>query len=1288
MKLLAAAILCWISVPVFAQKGYIPDDVIDFEGEAGDYTVSNYYTKEVYARHLKVDDIVSVYNGLLGFRQGNKYGFMNFYGKVIRPAEFDAFDLEGNYPVEVRGEYLAVRKGDLTALIDSMGVYALPLGDYDYMWDSGKGTCAAEKGESFGLFRNGKSILPMVYQRNYDVFEFTHETMPVFKDGMAGLVNTSGKLVLPVEYSSISELEGSGWLITKDDLTGLTDYKGKIIVPCSFQTISRVHDGLVYGSKNGRYGVQKLNGTVVCPFEYDYLSDNPDQGVLFARQGDYWGILSMAHPEKTEFLYTNYSVPMWNKNHLAPLKKNGKVGLVNTKNEVVFDFILDDSYEEMNFQYGVALVSQNGLYGLMSESGKLLFPCEFDELNLYSSFPKIARKKGKYGVIDASGKTLVPFEYDDVNEFDYSKDLYMVTNGDKTGLYLAGEKLLIPVEYGYIGKNMGFFEVMRDNKVALYNEDGSVALPFEFNKILELSTSSALVSKDGILKRYDLVLGKEQNLEPDSIIRFETTTFLNFGKSFKHSARWTDQFAKSPETGVWYCVDKKTNALIGNPYFALGHFNEQGIAAVTYDYNTDIHAINSKGEEVKPHFYLTQGQVFETSILEDSQDSIIYQFQQHGLLQNVKPENYWNHIETNYVISTIPYDMYDDFGNATPAFYLSCYNKASYVTSETPFPSKPEYAYDFKSEFRKVGPPNKDGWRWAIPNDFKDDYIGTVNMDVRDVVLVNELGEVKSKPNYNPVPSEKLFGIISYQEISWDEQSLSYILDTIRAHFPGANSLSNEKFLSMYADSVYIESGDMLIYSEEGEYGKEYTYAYFDAKNLQLFDMPPPSEVKYRFTIKDIHQVKGGESLTQPDQTHRFFIDDKTAYSFGNKHYFIYPVLEGVDQSERSNRIAQLRTTTQNKKIAADLQKFDFYTQLIEKGMTSLEYPDDVDLTPLEDQFQWYSYTTSVGLAMENELLIQPKYINIAYDTDGGKFIMVDSLFHLFSFDPVKKKTTELKDVSYAAAFQNRLITRSEKTKLFDLYNLGATRPDAASPYEITEYIPKRIKNVKHFYFTENCQDFVPITMNGEDSVIIHEDGTVEYVYIHYCDTLSAGYYTPFSTSGYLGWYELSDGSLYNYNGEKETNVGFSDYVKSGRIPINESIFQNYIIEENAKGLLLKSEIDGRTLQLSDAEYRSIVSIAEGQNGFGGVFRKGKFIPYSTMIPFPEKHSIYIHLSGPFWLIGEENALELISLSSAENKITKRYPEKLLSYKDFLEKRDMMPEDSEVGPIELFMMME
>lgn len=1294
MKLLIATLLCWISFCTFSQK-YVSDDVIDISGDPGNFTIKNYYTDKVYASHVQVDDFVSsVHHGLLGFQKGKKYGLINIYGKVVVPAIYDEFNRgEGSYQIAIRGDYFALRKGDQTALVDSTGAFAVPLGIYDYLWDAEQGNCGAERDGLFGLFRKGKAVLPMNYLVGYEYLVFNHETMPVGNDTLSGLINASGKLVLPVEYNYIGEFQDTYWQIEKNGLQGLADFKGKIVTPCSIDFIAEEHDGLIFGQKNGKYGVQKLDGTIVCPFEYDFMTTTPYDGAVFARKDNLWGYLDLAHPEKTTYSYTNQFAPSWRSNGLAFMEKEGLWGMINTKNEVVVDFLytLPGSYVEFSFQ--LAFVMRNDLMGMISESGELVIPCEYEEIDRYSYFPKKVKKNGKYGYIEDDGTLLIPCDYDAVYDFHYEDGCEVERNG-KRGIHLSGGGLIVPTLFDKIELNWNRYTVTLNGKLGLYDRKGKELLPCVFNEIYDVTETEALVKRDGILQRYDLVTGKEKAFAPDLAKGFEKTVFVNFGKTYVNEYE-TIAYNEDEARGNWYCVNKETRALIGKPYVRLGEFNEEGNAvALTGNYENPI-AINSKGEELKPNFHLTEGWIFNACIFEDVQDSVIIQFQKRDLLKGIAPAEQWNYIQSNYHVTVTPQEYYDEYGDSYEAYTLACYEKDSYFDFTTPFPKNPKYAFRYYDFYSRTSLPNEQGWCWAVPIEsaVASDY--EVDLDFTEVVLVNAAGEVISRPNYHPVQSEP-FHFRSYpQEVLWEGlQDYPETVESLKSFFPEAASLSQEEFLNRYKDSVYINYRISNDYSDELGETMIFETGYYKRKTVQSFYTYPPATIQYRFGIKDIKQVKGGEALNQPEFTTELILDSKTANTFGTTRYFVYPVLDEENGTNPQNTVNEYLQTMDNEEIKADLRQFDYYTKLIESGLATLEdYGSEGALQQLvadryvNDLFV-YSYESAVGLALENELLLQPKYLTIALDSTRSNgiletnFIAVDSLFNVFQFNTKNRKLTKLKDHRFCISKLDGLITQSKSTKLYNVYNKGyRTDRSWRGMYQLSRTYP--VKDVKRFYFVLNCNMYPLINVYGEDSLSIDYNGVESYVYNSYCDTVVTGTYSRFRDAINYEWYEDVNGIMYRYDGLKDPVIRFSEYIRQNNIPINDGPLRSFLIRETPKGMELYHE-DGKTIQLSLAEYEKLITQKEGDNGFGGVFKKGKFIAYDTFLPFPEKHEVYIHYNGNFWLVGTKNNLELILLDpTGETRVKKRYEKTFLSYDDFLERYFAVT--ASLNPVQQFM---
>jgi len=58
------------------------------------------------------------------------------------------------------------------------------------------------------------------------------------------------------------------------------------------------------------------------------------------------------------------------------VKLNGKMGFINTKNEVVIPFKYDDAFAFAD--NGFAKVELNGKWGLINEKGEVVIPLKYD----------------------------------------------------------------------------------------------------------------------------------------------------------------------------------------------------------------------------------------------------------------------------------------------------------------------------------------------------------------------------------------------------------------------------------------------------------------------------------------------------------------------------------------------------------------------------------------------------------------------------------------------------------------------------------------------------------------------------------------------------------------------------------------------------------------------------------------------------------------------------------------------------------------------------------------------
>lgn len=112
-------------------------------------------------------------------------------------------------------------------------------------------------------------------------------------------------------------------------------------------------------------------------------------------------------------------------------------------------------------------------------------------------------KQGQVGVVNNDGKILVPCQYDQV--YDLTDDNYLrVLKNLKIGLYHLEKGLILPAEYDQIWPfNGDMAKVLKNGKTGFINKEGFVVIPTEFNHIWPEENGLIKVLKDGKMGYFD-----------------------------------------------------------------------------------------------------------------------------------------------------------------------------------------------------------------------------------------------------------------------------------------------------------------------------------------------------------------------------------------------------------------------------------------------------------------------------------------------------------------------------------------------------------------------------------------------------------------------------------------------------------------------------------------------------------------------------------------------------------------------------------------------------------------
>ena len=107
---------------------------------------------------------------------------------------------------------------------------------------------------------------------------------------------------------------------------------------------------------------------------------------------------------------------------LAAVMKEGKIGFVNTSNEVVIPFQFDYTDRCRMYDFGYvfhngycAMTSADGALGLIDKSGNWVVEPIYDEIWAPCNEYRVVVKDGMYGILDAKCDVVYPTEYDRVD---------------------------------------------------------------------------------------------------------------------------------------------------------------------------------------------------------------------------------------------------------------------------------------------------------------------------------------------------------------------------------------------------------------------------------------------------------------------------------------------------------------------------------------------------------------------------------------------------------------------------------------------------------------------------------------------------------------------------------------------------------------------------------------------------------------------------------------------------------------------------------------------------------
>ena len=385
-------------------------------------------------------------------KQGDKWGLVNYAGRVLLPPQFHAI---GSFSDGMTW----VMQNDKVGYIDSLGVVRVsPQYEGGYAFHNGQALVIVSK--------NSDRTIVIIDREGNVVRELPYSKIERFKGGYARVYNgwrnvgyireIDYKEVIPPVYSEVGEFQfgyvrvQQGMWPVKDPKVGILDSLGQVVVPVEYDNAHIVDKDRVVVSKadNDAAAMINMQGQWIVPFgRFNTIGGIEENCIMAVRDGHKWGCID----------------------------RNGRVVIPLKYNRIE------------NFSEGIATVRIGSNHGCVDLEGRLVIPLMYDEIGLSSQGLMPAQKDGFWGVINHQNETVVPFEYRQaprLQGWGVKKGTIEVYNGRYGVMDLQG-RFIIPCTYRYLIWHNGLYAARKDGKYGTLDEKGNVVHDFIYDKIVE-----------------------------------------------------------------------------------------------------------------------------------------------------------------------------------------------------------------------------------------------------------------------------------------------------------------------------------------------------------------------------------------------------------------------------------------------------------------------------------------------------------------------------------------------------------------------------------------------------------------------------------------------------------------------------------------------------------------------------------------------------------------------------------------------------------------------------------
>jgi len=231
---------------------------------------------------------------LIPYQKDGKWGLADINGRVVVEPKYDGIGIYG-YSQDVVSIPVIVSESENISITGITGVAKLKYNPVYLAWTNYDENYTALE-SSFTSSDEGVKAKATMKTFPTSVSDYVKpiidEPIWVLKDGKFGVVDISGREVVPPKYDEVFPFEkGRAW-VKLNGKYGMIDKNGKEVIPIKYDAVVVSDEGIIWVKIDDKWGIMDTSGKEISPPVYDYEAVTPfTNGVAWILKDNKWGLV-------------------------------------------------------------------------------------------------------------------------------------------------------------------------------------------------------------------------------------------------------------------------------------------------------------------------------------------------------------------------------------------------------------------------------------------------------------------------------------------------------------------------------------------------------------------------------------------------------------------------------------------------------------------------------------------------------------------------------------------------------------------------------------------------------------------------------------------------------------------------------------------------------------------------------------------------------------------------------------------------------------------------------------